>query len=291
MKLLFNTTDYEETINYALKNLNNNNNYNNSVIFHCFWHGILNEKHLYSILSCYYFNIYNNNNNKIILWLENNIPNYYNIEIKKYAEIRTFSLIDELKEAQFMNNINYQSYNLSLYSDVVRYVLLYNYGGVWFDLDCLFLRCFNPLFNNFSNDICVYQWANINFPNGAIYISLEPKSNKMKKNILFIIERNRGWGFEEANLTYDLNLDLLVLPCSWFDASWISNPLKLSFNDFFINTTIDYNFDNFFKGAFVYHWHNKWNNKIEDYSPCKRLINIIIYSIHENDQLKQLTKI
>ncbi len=50
MKLLFNTTDYEETINYALKNLNNNNNYNNSVIFHCFWHGILNEKHLYSIL-------------------------------------------------------------------------------------------------------------------------------------------------------------------------------------------------------------------------------------------------
>lgn len=278
MKLLVNTTNYEETIEYSLKYLNNND-YNNSVIFHCYWYGILNEKHLYSILSCYYFNIYNNsnsnNNHKIILWLENNIPNDYNKEIEKYAEIRQFSFNNELNKVQFINNRIYQFYDLSLYSDIVRYLLLYNYGGVWFDLDCLFLRNFNSLFNNFGNNICVYQWENANFPNGAIYISLEPKSIKMQNNILFIFERNRGWGFQEANLTYDLDLDLLVLPCSWFDASWISNPLNLSFNDFFTNTTIDYTFDNFFKGAFVYHWHNRWNNIIEDQSPMKRLINII----------------
>ena len=62
MKLLINSTNYEETINYAL-NLNDNN-YDKFVIYHCFWDGILNEKHLYSILSCYYFNVYNNNNKK-----------------------------------------------------------------------------------------------------------------------------------------------------------------------------------------------------------------------------------
>ena len=61
MKLLSNNTDYNETINLAFQL---NGEYNNNVIFHCYWNGILNEKHFYSILSCYYFNIYNNNKNK-----------------------------------------------------------------------------------------------------------------------------------------------------------------------------------------------------------------------------------
>ena len=45
----------------------------------------------------------------------------------------------------------------------------------------------------------------------------------MKKNIEFIINRNRGWGFQEAELTYELPLDLLVLPCNWFDPIWLLN--------------------------------------------------------------------
>ena len=39
----------------------------------------------------------------------------------------------------------------------------------------------------------------------------------MEQNINFIIDRNRGWGFQRTKLTYDLPLDMLVLPCSWFD--------------------------------------------------------------------------
>ena len=53
MKLFENTVDYDKTINIA-KNMNDN--YNNIVNFHCYWNGILSEKHLYSIMSCYYFN-------------------------------------------------------------------------------------------------------------------------------------------------------------------------------------------------------------------------------------------
>ena len=91
---------------------------------------------------------------------------------------------------------------MSFYSDVVRYLLLYNYGGIWFDLDCFFLRNFDPLFYNFKNEICVYQWENQYYPNGAIFISLQPKCEKMKKIIDFIINRGWGWGFQEAKLTY-----------------------------------------------------------------------------------------
>jgi len=47
MKLLIDSTDYNETIKIAQ---NINEEYNNSIIFNCYWNGNLNEKHLYSIL-------------------------------------------------------------------------------------------------------------------------------------------------------------------------------------------------------------------------------------------------
>ena len=58
MKLLTNEVNYDSTIELA-KNLKGD--YNIPVIFHCYWTGVLNEKHLISIKSCYYFNIHNNN--------------------------------------------------------------------------------------------------------------------------------------------------------------------------------------------------------------------------------------
>jgi len=271
MKLLADNTDYTETIAMA-QDLSGD--YTKSVQFHCYWNGNLNEAHLYSILSCYYFNV-RKNKHKIILWLENNVPNHYNTEIEKYAEIRLFSYTDE-KNACFLKNmdLNYNK-KISYYSDVVRYILLYNYGGVWFDLDCFILRSFDPIFYNFENKICVYTWENNIYPNGAIYISLEPRSETMKNIIEFIVKRSQGWGFQEARLTFDLPLDLLVLPCSWFDAGWINNPFLFHFNNFFDPTDKQYDFDNFFKGAFCFHWHNNWNKKIDASSAVSQLIKII----------------
>lgn len=272
MRLLTITTNYAQTIEIAKRMPIVE--YNNPVTFHCFWHGNLNEKHLYSVISCYYFNVFNNKH-KIILWLENNTPNEYNKQIEKYCEIKYFNLNDEIKNT-FIENRSFR-FNpaLSFYSDVVRYVLLYKYGGCWFDLDCFFLRNFDPLFHRFKNEICVYQWENQNYPNGAIYISLVPQSEKMKNIIEFIIERNNGWGFQEAYLTYNLDLDLLVLPCSWFNGDWIENPYNIGTVNFFKDTDKSYNFTNFFEGAFCYHWHNKWNNPIGQNSIIAQLVNQI----------------
>jgi hypothetical protein len=264
MKLLKNSDEVKDATEL-------NGQYDKPVIFHCYWYGNLNEKHLSSILSCYYFNVYNNKH-KIILWLENNIPNEYNTYIEKYAEIRKFSFKDEIKP--FKINTSHFIY-ISLYSDCVRTFLLYNYGGVWFDLDCFFLRSFDPLFYKFENEICLYEWCDQNHPNNAIYISLEAKSEKMKSIIDFVIERNRGWGFQNAEITYDLPLDILVLPCSWFDQDFFDFSKTQKIMDFFKNTDTTYDFDNFFKGSFCYHWHNKWNKKIEEKSIMIQLIKII----------------
>lgn len=270
MKLLSSTTNYDETIKLAI---NLEGEYDKPVIFHCYWNGTLSEKHLYSVLSCYYFNVFNHIH-KIILWLENNIPNDINEEISKYCEIKYFCLTTEKKNTNFIEKDFYYNKELSHYSDVVRYLLLYNYGGCWFDLDCFFLRRFDPIFKNFENEICVYQWENQNFPNGAIYISLEPKCDNMKKNIDFIINRNRGWGFQEALLTYDEPLEMIVLPCSWFDGSWIPNPYNVR-HLFFKNTPKKFNFENVYKGSFCFHWHNLWDKPIEENSVIKQLVQII----------------
>ena len=271
MKLLINKTDYTETIKIAI---DLQGEYSKQVIFHCYWNGILNEKHLYSILSCYYFNVYKNKH-KIILWLENNTHNEYNSEISKYAEIKYFSFSDEKTNTVFLENYEYNFKAITFYSDFVRNLLLYNYGGIWFDLDCFILRNFDPIFSNFENEICLYQWETQNYPNNAIFMSLHPKAANMKRNIEFIVKRNLGWGFQEANLTYDLPLDMLVLPCSWFNADWIKTPYNIGTNNFFENTDKHYNFDNFFNGSFCYHWHNKWNNQIHKNSIIIQLVKII----------------
>jgi hypothetical protein len=265
MKLLVDYIDFDKTINIAR---NMNEIYDKSVIFHCFWHGDLNEKHLYSIKSCYYFNVYKKKH-KIILWLEKTIPNKYLFEIQNYAEIKFF--FQEFEKSKIgLDDYNPFFIYKPYYSDFVRSLLLYNYGGCWFDLDCFFLRSFDPLFYHYDKEICLYTWGNINIPNNAIYISLIPKSVKMGRNMEFIINYNKGWGFKQANLTFDLNIDMLILPCSWFDPLFIREC-----PDIFEHTDNKYNFDNFFNGCFCYHWHNQWDRKIEENSIISQLIKII----------------
>jgi hypothetical protein len=269
MKLLTDNVNFDDTI-YLTNDMNQS--YGRPVLFHCFWHGNLNEKHLLSIKSCYYFNVYKKRN-KIILWVEDTIPNKFFFEIKKYATIIFFQLECEKKIAtleMYNPNFNHKSY----YADFVRTLLLYNYGGCWFDLDCLFLRSFDPLFYNFEKDICLYTWGYLNIPNNAIYISLEAKSKKMAKNIEFIINRNKGWGFKQANLTFDLELDMLILPCSWFDPVFIKECPNI-----FDYTDKIYDFNNFFNGCFCYHWHNHWDKPIHNNSIINQLIRIIDYNL------------
>ena len=266
MKLLTSETEYHKTIGLA-KELNGY--YDKRVIFHAYWHGTLNEKHFMSIKSCWFFNIKKYTNRKIILWLENNSSNEWNQKILEFAEIKLFGVTEELKNT-FMENVKFSTYHIPYYADMIRSLLLYKYGGCWFDLDVFFLRDFSPLFSEYENDILVYQWEMQNYPNNAIYISLKPESNKMKSNIEFIMQRNRGWGFQEAELTYDLPLDMLVLPCSWFDGSWLGN-INYECDLFFQSSDKTHTFENFFNGGFCYHWHNRWNNNIHEKSPIKQL--------------------
>jgi hypothetical protein len=106
VKLLTGDTDHNRTISVAKKL---QGDYKKPVIFHAYWNGQLNEKHLLSIQSCYYFNIQGRKNKKIILWVENNYSNKYSRQIRKYAEIRSFDVCDEAKRTIFENiDVNFK---------------------------------------------------------------------------------------------------------------------------------------------------------------------------------------
>lgn len=247
--------------------------YEGDVIFHCYWQGMLNEKHLISIKSCYYFNVLNKQNRKIVLWIKDYFPSRVYREISKYAEIKIFNLEEEIK-GTFLQQANlYNSFNPVAYSNFVRMVLLYKYGGCWFDLDVFFLKDFSPLFNAFKDEICLYRWERRNYPNSAIIISLAPYDERLQQNMLLIMGLNRGWSFQSAQLTYDLPLQFTVLPCEWFDAAWLEENTDRLFDSFFEFSEQKIFLDNFYPSSFCYHWHNRWNKKIEPGSPIFRLSN------------------
>lgn len=267
MKLLVKDTNYSTTIQIAERL---QGTYDKPVIFHAYWNGIWNEKHYLSLLSCHRF--HPSKNYRIFLWFENNIPNEWNDAIATLdrVECRPFILKEEITDP-FVEPLTIDT-ELHYYSDLVRYLLLYKYGGCWFDLDVFFLRPMDPLFSHFGNEICVYQWEKQPYPNNAIYFSLTPYSASLRSIIEYIQERGQGWGFKKANLTYNLPLDIMVLPCSWFDGGWIPNPYLYMFHGGFFDASDKiWDYSCFFPGAFCYHWHNQWDKPIAHSSIIKQL--------------------
>jgi len=73
--------------------------YSGPILFHCFWYGTINEKHLQSIRSCYFWNVKGRPNRCIVLWLQQAlVSDQLRNEILKYAEIRDFAYDYEVLE-------------------------------------------------------------------------------------------------------------------------------------------------------------------------------------------------
>jgi mannosyltransferase OCH1-like enzyme len=75
-------------------------------------------------------------------------------------------------EQMSSQNLNRNDYKNWKGGDLLRIVVLYKYGGLYFDLDSLLLRDLTPLFNQ---DF-VYQWPCIeqDATNGAFMFSQRP---------------------------------------------------------------------------------------------------------------------
>lgn len=69
------------------------------VLFHAYWQGTLNDKHLFSIQSCWLTNIYQRENRSIILWVNHKVlsttPESLLNQFRPYSEIRYLNISKE----------------------------------------------------------------------------------------------------------------------------------------------------------------------------------------------------
>jgi hypothetical protein len=129
-------------------------------------------------------------------------------------------------------------------------------------MDVLVLRSFEPL-NDYE---FLYQWGtsgfNSNEPNitmnGAV-MKLNKKSN-LSEEFLGLLKKTPPsknsfcWG----NNMYSniIENDLLVLPGVWFNSEW-------GFEGTDCNPFKNVGSVDLFDGAFAWHWHNKWDEIVE----------------------------
>lgn len=179
------------------------------------------------------------------------------------------------------------------YSDAVRFLVLYRYGGIYFDADVLMLRGLEP----FGSMDFIYEWSFLhNRPNTAV-TGLQKGSHLA----LDVIERalNRSIGTKDGRLNFDVQAftqhfhphnvfkgvaaDLLqslrTLPCAVFDPLWVTADSLLvgkypsnnitqlhnlrTFKEAFQHPApylqLPQDITDIFQGAFAYHWHNNWH--------------------------------
>lgn len=151
--------------------------------------------------------------------------------------------------------------------DVARFILLHKFGGLYVDIDTIFLRDMQPFFDyEFA-----YKWSIIDGFNTAV-LRLFPRSNVSA----IIIDRAKTTRsaytfYPTAIHTYALPNNFYRLPCAFFDAIWF----PLDGGDPATRTTWELDpkeFDAFkdpfrrhsgisrrglrvFDGAYTFHWH------------------------------------
>jgi len=267
MKLLNNISlekynDVDWILNWLKENpIIGNENLNPIEYFHCFWKGQLSDLHLLCLQSL----VKTHPDSKIIMWT----PNLFElsgsnsfIKIKKSLKNNIeFNEVDKnlfnnadaeyfySKYLLLCNQLNQSS--LAYASDIIRFVILQVYGGVWFDLDVLFLRNLNDI----KIKRYVSQWGTDKCGNAAI-MRLEKSHNLLKQ----IYKKFEQPCYPTTTFKLENDLDITIIPSTFFDILWrplnqIPNYLQFkSLDDFF--EIQDLKLPN---EIFAYHWHNRWN--------------------------------
>ena len=286
MNLLKNFPEEQyDNYEYCLQYLRNNKTIGNedaeyNGIFHIHWRGpIDNDKVILQIKST----LATQQVSKIYFWIENNLmtlmsPSYPKLmQFHKYVEVKIFDkevFYQATGEQKNKDNI-WRIYNMShgdrrYRTDMLRWIILNIYGGVYTDADTLLLRDLRDLkINNWANSWgtalrsrCAEGCA-IHLEKGSNVYEQMYLNNPTNSQCFLLIDQTScpsayRWDHE--------NLRLTSLPSPFFDLMWAAEQREVDsvnftgdFSIFFKETERETKLDNFMKGCFAYHWHNWWN--------------------------------
>ncbi len=280
--------DLEYVYNFLQNNKTvGNETLDNENYFHCFWKGKLLPIHL----ACLESILKTQTDPIVMVWVPSK-DEFTNSEYYKYLpkaiEVREASkdlflksnaskknqlhLYNKFKNLldSFNGDLTTYNHDVAYASDIFRFIVLSVYGGVWFDMDVLFLKDLKDIkLKNF-----VYKWGIQEYGNGAL-MRLEKGNDIIDK--VMSLNLNKPF-YPTETFTKQNNLDIWMLPTEFFDIIWkykkydgnkINLPIK-NFDDFFnpSNKKFDINFLN---GCFTYHWHNHWDKVFIESSPITQI--------------------
>tara|TARA_Y100001973_G_scaffold102326_1_gene167149 strand:- start:4621 stop:5529 length:909 start_codon:yes stop_codon:yes gene_type:complete len=256
--------DYEECLKFLKEIKDENYEYPSEKVKFHIYSEIKNEKELLCVQS--YLATQNLQKTELIIWSDYNIED--NELIQPYKDFITLKVYDPVVEAEdtlLENNpkLLLRDAKYYLQSDLARILLLHKYGGVWVDMDVVFLRDFKPILDQEY----MYMWGSeTDFErNGACATVLAMHKNsdfshEMVRQLLITdpVYNSECWGktmFAPLYKRYKYN----VFPSSFFNIEWCINSKYKGKADHiekqWFYEKLD-NQDHLFLDSFSWHWHN-----------------------------------
>ena len=167
--------------------------------------------------------------------------------------------------------------NRVAFSDLFRFIVLFFFGGIYVDADCIFLRDMHDLHGQsfaykWDRDVTYYNTAILGLPKGSHLVSSIIRQDGRCDTNTFYPTRIH----EKMDCTSGVCIGLVMMPTALFNPSsgvqtnwqWNSNEahdLGMT-TDWFFNRARLWDLEHFFPGAYTFHWHNRWNNEVHENS-------------------------
>jgi hypothetical protein len=214
----------------------------------------------------------NRDNLEINLWSNIDLSdNSYLSPIKDFINIKVWNPLEEIKGTFLEKHIDYYIDNIKfdnrnwIAGDFFRLLCLYKYGGFYFDMDVLILRDLSPL-NKYE---FLYQWGSSGttiqepniFYNGAIMRLNKGSSasSKLLEQTLLIESKIESTNWSSTIYTNVEDDNLYHFPCAWFNTEWCLKDPNYIMIPFTKEKEV-----RLFDGSFTWHWHNRWDQEVEE---------------------------
>tara|TARA_R100000008_G_scaffold29261_1_gene16116 strand:+ start:7963 stop:8898 length:936 start_codon:yes stop_codon:yes gene_type:complete len=221
---------------------------------------------------------------KLIVWSDYDISSQENIQ--PYKDLVYFRVYraEELAKDTPLENSKISAYDFPdgdlnhwMRSGIMRFLVLYKFGGIYYDMDTILLRDFKPILNQ---DFA-YQWGgSTDFPKErrdlpdchgpcAAIMGCKYKSDFIEECMhrLLVTPPVGGTCYDEDMLSYVYReTKFTVFPSSFFDTQWLMSKVNMEDAVKANKEMFDVPVEDkawLFLEAFAWHWHNSSNkNKI-----------------------------
>jgi hypothetical protein len=147
--------------------------------------------------------------------------------------------------------------------DLFRALALHNYGGVYADMDTVLLRSLGI----FLDQEFTYQWDKFDDLCACALLHLRrgsPFARELLEGCAAIPPGKYNWGRENFKRAFHRGQSISVFPSPFFNTEWQADPGHQPFR----RTP---NSPEMYDGAFAWHWHNRWDEPIEEGSKFQLL--------------------